>query len=221
MSCVRTRGSGSGFDPARLLPTITCYLHLYATVPGDTGGTGGGVGPVVRWEGEGPVTAAYLREMLGPHARFSIRPVLDLAGIAPVDGYEIPDRHREAVHLRTPADVFPFATNTSRHQHGDHTDPYHPPEHGGPPGQTRVANLGPLVGFHHRIKTHGSWQLKPPCSGIYLWRDPHGRTYLVDHTGTRPLGKTPPAEPATPEVTIDIYPSTFDAEYLHRHDQAA
>ena len=38
---------------------------------------------------------------------------------------------------------------------------------------------------HHRIKTHGGWQVQQPFPGIYLWRDRHGATYLVDHTGTR------------------------------------
>jgi hypothetical protein len=27
----------------------------------------------------------------------------------------------------------------------------------------------------------------PRPAGIYLWRDQHGATYLVDHTGTRRL----------------------------------
>jgi hypothetical protein len=40
---------------------------------------------------------------------------------------------------------------------------------------------------HHRIKTHGGWQVQQPFPGIYLWRDPHGAMYLVDHTGTRRL----------------------------------
>jgi hypothetical protein len=38
---------------------------------------------------------------------------------------------------------------------------------------------------HHRIKTFGRWEVKQPFPGIYLWRDRHGATYLVDHTGTR------------------------------------
>ena len=40
---------------------------------------------------------------------------------------------------------------------------------------------------HHRIKTHGGWDVQQPFPGIYLWRDPHGGFYLVDHTGTRRL----------------------------------
>ena len=34
----------------------------------------------------------------------------------------------------------------------------------------------------------GRWQVAQPFPGIYLWRDPHGAVYLVDHTGTRRLG---------------------------------
>ena len=31
------------------------------------------------------------------------------------------------------------------------------------------------------------WQVHQPHPGIYLWRDPHDATYLIDHTGTRQL----------------------------------
>lgn len=48
---------------------------------------------------------------------------MDIEGQAPVDGYEIPDRHRQAVHLMTPADTFPFASNTTRRKQIDHTVP--------------------------------------------------------------------------------------------------
>ena len=211
---------GCGFDPTTLLPTVTVYLHLYART--DTGQ----VGPVARWEGEGPITAQYVRDILGPAANFVIRPVIDVAGVAPVDGYEIPDRHREAVHLRSPADVFPWASSTSRRQQVDHTKAYVPPDHGGPPGQTGLHNLGPLTQFHHRIKTFGGWQVKQPFWGIFLWRDPHGRLYLVDHTGTRRLGKsesaTTPSEPPAPaDLTVDIYPDDPAVElYFESHHAA-
>jgi hypothetical protein len=158
---------------------VTVYVHVYGGPDPSEG--------IVRVEGGGPVTETWVRDLLGPHARFTIRPVLDLEGQAPVDGYEIPDRHRRAVHLMTPADTFPFASSiTARHQQIDHTEPYDASAAGGA-GQSRIGNYGPMTSFHHRIKTFGKWKVKQPFPGIFLWRDPHGALYLVDHTGTRRL----------------------------------
>ena len=78
--------------------------------------------------------------------------------------------------------MFPWAANTTRHVQIDHTIAYDPH---GPPGQSGIGNYGPLTPFHHRLKTHGGWQIAQPFPGIYLWRDPAGATYLVDHTGSR------------------------------------
>ncbi len=201
---VRT-STPSNFDPSALMPKVTLYIHLSEeAVTRDVGG-------VARWETEGPISTGYVRDFLGPHCRFTIRPVVDLAGMAPVDAYEIPERLREAVHMRSPADVFPFASNTGRRHQLDHTRPYVPPDHGGPPGQTGVDNLGPLVQFHHRIKTFGAWQVKQPFSGVCVWRDPHGHLYLVDHTGTRKLGNAPTSV-ATADTTAEVYPGPFPVE---------
>jgi hypothetical protein len=174
------------FDWARLLPPLTLYLHLDAqTLAAGTGG-------VVRWEGEGPVTHAFVRDHLRPLHAYVIKPVIDLAHQAPVDAYELPDRLREAVTLMTPTDVFPYASANSRHLDVDHTIAYdttatttatQPEKH----WSTRIGNLGPLGRFHHRIKTHGRWTVRQPFPGIYLWRDPHGALYLQDHTGTHPV----------------------------------
>ena len=173
-------------DWPAVLPTVTLHVHTYA-------------GPeptrTVRVEGHGPVTEAWIREHLGPHARFTIQPVLDIAGQAPVDAYEIPDRHRQAVHLMAPADTFPWGASTSRTQQIDHTEPYRPMSDGGPPGQSRVGNYGPMTTFHHRIKTHDRWEVQQPFPGIYVWRDPHRATYVVDHSGTRRLPSCPEASP--------------------------
>ncbi len=116
--------------------------------------------------------------------------MIDLANQAPVDNYEVPDRLREAVHLRSPVDIFPYATNTTRTKQADHSDPYLDPGQGGPPGQTRIDNLAPMVTFHHRIKTHGRWQVRQVFNGVFVWRSPHGRLFLVDHTGTQPINNT-------------------------------
>ena len=81
----------------------------------------------------------------------------------------------------TPADTFPFASNLSRNKQVDHTIPF---DQG---GESAIGNYGPMTIRHHRIKTYGGWQVQQPFPGIYVYRDPHGAFYLVDHTGTRRL----------------------------------
>lgn len=178
-------GEKPDVDWHQLMPTVVLFLHAYAGV-GETG--------LARVEGLGPVTDEWIKRHLGPHANFIVKPVLDLSGQAPIDAYEIPDRHRQAVQLMTPADTFPWGASLSRTQQIDHTVPY---RHGAAKdvGQSRVGNYGPMTRFHHRIKTHGGWQVQQPFPGVYVWRDPHGAMYLVDHTGTRRLGSA--ARPAS------------------------
>jgi len=212
------------FDWSKLLPSLTLNLHFAAeNLTGSNTGdadsnTDGQPGGVVRWEGEGPVTHQFVHDHLRPIHAYRIQPVIDLAGQAPVDAYEIPDRHRRAVRLRTPADCFPYAGATARGD-VDHTRPYqHAPEpraageRESPEQalQSRLDNYGPLGRFHHRIKTHGAWTVRQPFDGIYLWRDPHGQLYLVDHTGTHKL--TPPGHRVAPGperiLEVDFGPRT-------------
>jgi uncharacterized protein DUF222 len=170
-------------------PPATLYVHVSREVfDADADSKG-----VARLEGGvGPVTVEQARRWLA-HCRVTVKPVIDLAALAPVDGYEIPDRLREAVHLLSPADIFPFASNTTRTHDIDHTVAYSTSsgdtQAGGtsPPAQTGIGNLAPLTRFHHRIKTHGRWRVMQPYPGVFVWRSPHGRIYLVDHTGTRKL----------------------------------
>jgi len=116
--------------------------------------------------------------------------VIDLAGQVPVDGYEVPDRLREAAHLRTPCDV------PLRHQHRPKKrtpttpPPYVCPDDDGPPGKTALHNLGLMTRRSHRIKTHGRWQVRQVFNGVLVWRSPHGRLYIVNHTGTHPIPHT-------------------------------
>jgi hypothetical protein len=81
-----------------------------------------------------------------------------------------------------------------------------------------VENPGPMTRFHHRVKTHGRWQVKQPFPGICLWRAPHGRTYLVDHTGTRPVGTTGSGA-SLPDIGIDIVPASpcLGLDYQRTH----
>ena len=185
-------GAAPDADLGDSLPQVQLFVHVYDGPEREV---------VARVEGHGPVTDAWVRKFLGPRARFKVQPVLDLAGQAPVDAYEIPDRHRQAVHLMTPADTFPHAACTSRAMQVDHTIPY---DAGGESG---IGNYGPMTTTHHRIKTHGRWQVRQPFPGIYLWRDPHGAFYVVDHTGTRRL-PSDPSVPATRMTVVELWEET-------------
>jgi len=95
---------------------------------------------VGRIEGAGPLSRETWCDLLG-HGRVTIRPVVDLNAIA-LDSYEIPDRIRTAVTMRSPVDMFPHGTQPSRGLDLDHKIPC---DHsrGPPPGQTRIDNLAP------------------------------------------------------------------------------
>jgi hypothetical protein len=188
-------------DSSKLLPAVWLFVHLakghqhadgHATDNATDNGFAADAGGLARVEGLGPVSTEWVRRVLGRNCRFKITPVLDPEGLDPVDGYEIPATHRAAQHALTPADVFPYGANTARSMQLDHTIAYDftLDKHTGrpPPGQSRIGNYGPMTGFHHRVKTHGGWQVRQPFPGIYVWRDPYGAHYLVDPTGTRRIG---------------------------------
>ena len=179
-------------DPDRLRPHAVLYVRISeealrtgrgVAVCGGTGGAGS----------VGIVTVQQVQDLLG-HCRVTVRPVLDLRDQLPVDTHEIPTAMREALKLSRPSSVFPFS-----HTHGepdlDHTIPYLPPDRGGPPGQTRTDNLGPMTRFGHRVKTHGrGWRHHQPAPGVYLWRTPRGYWTRVDRHGTHPLDRSPALE---------------------------
>lgn len=171
-------GDQPEIDWATLLPQVVVSVHVYGGHDSDG---------IARMKGYGPVTEAWIRDHLPPQARFSIRPVLDIPGLAPVDSYEIPDRHRRAVEIMTPADIFPFSSFLGEGHQIDHTERFKRGRAAVGAGQSRLGNYGPMSVLHHRIKTFGGWTVKQPFPGIYLWRDPHGALYVVDHTGTRAL----------------------------------
>ncbi|WP_341230037.1 hypothetical protein, partial [Nocardioides salarius] len=120
-------------------PRVDLVVHLDGRDQVELDEHGQPLEPVARLEGHGPVTRSWVRETLGPHARFTIRPVLDLAHQSPVDAYEIPARHRRAVRLLSPADTFPYGSCTSEHMQVDHTDPH------GRGGPSKIGNCGPLT----------------------------------------------------------------------------
>ena len=173
-------------------PKVVLYLHLHqdaiaATPP--AAGKDGGPGVVGRVEGLGPATVEQIRDWVG-RADLTIKPVLDLADRTSVDAYEVPDRMGETVYLRNSCCPFPWCNNLTRNKDSDHNPAYIPREAGGPPAQTSPDKLTGLCRRHHRVRTHGGWTYQMPQPGLYLWTSPHGRHYLVDHTGTTNLPHT-------------------------------
>ncbi|WP_152362897.1 hypothetical protein [Microlunatus speluncae] len=167
--------------PRDLLPKTVIYLHVDRdTILNDSG--------VVRVEDVGPITAEQFQHWIrGKHV--TITPVIDPANTPAVDGYQTSDRIKDALRMITPAEAFPYGTNTSRRIDHDHAVPYRPPPDG-PPGQTSIKKVIRLGRTGHRLKTHGGWQVRTPEVGTQLWRSPHGWHFLINPAGTLSLGKS-------------------------------
>ncbi|HET6652275.1 MAG TPA: DUF222 domain-containing protein [Nocardioides sp.] len=196
-----TTGAVSTGTTTGELPPATLYVH----VSRESMQVGAGV---ARMEGVGPITIGQASEFLR-HSHVTIRPVIDLDQDRPVDGYEVPDRLRELVHLRSPASAFPWSSATGRKMDLDHTRPWIDTDTAGPPGQTRIENLGKLTRFEHRVKTHGrGWRHRQPEPGVHVWRTPTGYQFTVDHTGTHPA--------PVPETPDSAYERAL-AELLSTH----
>ena len=168
-----------GTDPGSSR-TTTVILHVTDRSLADAALMG-------RVDGHGPLSRETWVELVG-HDRVSIRPIVDLNAITPVDAYEIPDRIRDAVMMRSPVDMFPYGTTAARRCDLDHTIPY---EHlpGRPRGQTRIDNLAPLSRRAHRAKTARRWRVTQDENGWLEWLSPAGYRYAVGPYGTLPLAK--------------------------------
>jgi hypothetical protein len=124
-----------------------------------------------------PITPEQAREQLG-HSRVQIVPVIDLNNMPAVDSYEVTGTLRAAVMLKSAgACPFPFCDSFTRRGQCDHTINW-------PDGPSAIGNLAFGDPHHHRVKTHSRWQVRQPFTGIYVWKDPHGQYYIVDHRGT-------------------------------------
>ncbi|NYE68719.1 hypothetical protein BKA15_000048 [Microlunatus parietis] len=165
-------------DPARLVPTSTLVVHIAA----ETLESGQGI---CRVPGIGPTLKSVVKDWLG-HDRVKVVPVIDLNDTpAPVDGYEIPDRHKRYLRFARPGSRFPWSTATGRLEF-DHTQPY---QADGPPGQTAVAKLTPLAKREHRAVTFGGWQRRQPEPDTMIFKSPHGDIQITNYSGTFDLGQ--------------------------------
>ena len=174
-------------DAKKYRPRTTLYLHC---TPELLEGKGG----VVRAEELGALTRGQLIDLLG-HEHITLKPVIDLNTEIAADCYETPSQVSEQVHLARPADCFPYAESLSRKADHDHTKPY---QWRGPPGQTRLGNLGLLTRRNHNTKTHAGWRVWQH-EGRFTWVSPHGRIYLTDAHGTH---------------TVSMEAGTFDLDVV-------
>ncbi|MFI5706873.1 DUF222 domain-containing protein [Kribbella sp. NPDC051620] len=156
---------------------------LYVHLTDETLFSGVGVARVERF---GPVLVTRLEELIG-HGDVIVKPVIDLRDRLSADSYEIPQRIREHIKLRYPAEQFVYGTGeSSRAIDLDHIEPFRPH---GPPGQTNTDNLIPLRRFSHRVKTHGGWQVRRLTDDALEWTTRHGFKFIVDHQGTHPTNR--------------------------------
>lgn len=167
-------------DLSRSRPTVVLHVHVSDLTVRDGRG-------VLRTP-HGPITVDQFRHFVGDACpNVKVYPVSNPAQTAAVDAYEIPLALRRAQAVTNPASVFPFSPATTR-MDLDHTAAYEP---GGPPGQTGMANLGPLTRSEHRAKTVGGWHARQPDPGLYVWRSPEGQIVITTNQGTLVLGSSP------------------------------
>ena len=169
-------GSGEPRRPATV-------VHLHADPRTWQSGDG-----LVEVEGHGWVPLWSLAEMLDQTYVSVVASTTEHAhpnGVSnsshsPDPGYEPRNSTREAVVGRDRTCRFPGCNRRARACQCDHTIPW-------PHGPTCACNLGCLCTRHHRLKTHTRWRLRQPWPGVFLWRSPRGRYWLVDQAGTTEL----------------------------------
>lgn len=160
---------------------VTLYVHLPADTTDTTALVENGGGRLL-------TQAQVATWCANPGVTVTVKPVIDLHDQPASRGYVVPDRIKEHVELRDRVCVFPHCTRPARACQKDHITPY---VHGGP---TAPENLGSLCQHHHNLKTHTRWTYTMLEPGVFLWRSPHGYTFLRDREGTQDL--TPrPVEP--------------------------
>jgi hypothetical protein len=172
-------------------PTSTREVVLYVHLSEDALRSGNPNAPVHLENAGGQLlTAAQVAEWCGSPdtARVTVKPVIDLHQPLGVEAYKVPPWLAERVRLRDGTCVHPHCHRPARACDVDHIVPY---EDDGP---TELPNLACLCRLHHRMKTHGGWNYSMLLPGTFVWRSPHGHTWLRDRSGTTDL-TPPPVDP--------------------------
>jgi hypothetical protein len=120
-----------------------------------------------------------------PDVNVTVKPVIDLHDELSSPAYVVPDPIKEHVELRDKTCVFPYCSRPARACQKDHIESF------AETGITESEGLGSLCQHHHNLKTHTRWTYTMVEDGVYLWRSPHGYTFLRDQHGTRDLTPRP------------------------------
>lgn len=161
---------------------VTLYVHL----PSDT------ANPTALVENAGGRLLTQAQVALwcaNPGTKVTVKPVIDLHVRLASPAYEVPERVKEHLELRDRTCVFPFCNRPARSTQKDHIAAH---DDG---GLTDTDNLACLCQHHHNLKTHYAWTYSMIEPGVFLWRSPHGYTFLRDHEGTQDLTPRPVAPP--------------------------
>jgi hypothetical protein len=158
---------------------------------------------------DGPLRARLAEQVATwcnrPETSFNVLPVIDLNEHTESTSDAVTERMGNRAKLRTPTCVFPFCDRPSRGCDIDHRIPVG--EALGQHGASCDCNLVPLCRHHHRLKTHAGWAYTQIEPEVWLWTDPHGRSYVRDHHSTR-------------DVTIDQTPALLASpDWVERRDE--
>lgn len=132
-------------------------------------------------EGHGPIPASLARKLAadGKWRKFITDPLtgnlLDLGRTSYLPSQYLID----FLTARDRICRFPGCSQPARLGDIDHAQSW---EEG---GETRPGNLGFLCRRHHRLKTHGGWELESFEDGSCNWISPNGKSYFVP---ARPMG---------------------------------
>ena len=132
--------------------------------------------------GYGPIPAQIARELAmdGRWKRFVTDPVTGSLLDFGRETYEPPQALVDFVIARDRICRFPGCRSSAARADIDHSKPW---EEG---GKTSPDNLGLLCRRHHRMKTHGGWNLLSHPDGSCDWTSPQGKKF---HVPARPLGE--------------------------------
>ena len=136
-------------------------------------------------EGIGAISRAEAAEILN-HSRVTLTPVIDLTSNPTYTGYVAPPRLKDQTALANAGlCTFPSCSRRARTAEYDHITDHHAG------GSTDARNGHRLCKHHHRCKTFTDWRVYSPAAGVWLWRSPKGRHYLVTAGTTTRLDTRP------------------------------